>query len=231
MNTVYFKQYGAERTGTNYTKHLIHENFKNARLFVNVFGSKHALPVKSYDEWLVEKTTTSRNMIEKLTDKKESLASINTETLIPLINIKDPYAYVASNKAMWHSNKMWSDMNDLLIRWCETYNTRYHEWVSLADNRCGVIIRYESMIEDLGSVLEEIQDCYGLEKRHDVFVDQQNNVRPSSELGVSINAAEFDPSKYTEKKYMQQLEDGVIDVITRKIDWEFFSRFGYYPET
>ena len=45
-NMKYFKIYGLERTGTNYTSSLIEENFDYVKVFMNIGGWKHGHLIK-----------------------------------------------------------------------------------------------------------------------------------------------------------------------------------------
>ena len=67
---VYFKQYGSQRTGTNYLKRLMEINFENVIVFGSVLGWKHGMyetgngyqhKCHSHEQWIEDKTKDDRD--------------------------------------------------------------------------------------------------------------------------------------------------------------------------
>jgi hypothetical protein len=71
----YFKQYGLQRTGTNYLRFLIEDNFLDTHVFMSILGWKHSLFNSSQDRWAknveewIEKFKCSDSYVEDLSFK------------------------------------------------------------------------------------------------------------------------------------------------------------------
>ena len=114
--TVFLKQFGERRTGTNYFRNLLLENFTNVVVLMHVLGDKHSVPVplsppddvspESACQWVRGLTLARPAEFTAAGDaaQEEYLRSI----AVPLagavrrgelgfvLNVKDPYAWGAS---------------------------------------------------------------------------------------------------------------------------------------
>ena len=125
----YIQQFGKERTGTNYLKVLLGQNFREIVLFDNRLGSKHA-PYQSLGTWMESMGIAGRESFETTVQKSPYWRQRNRPSadpierihqpvsfgelaglrdgIIPLhyvINIKSPYAFLVS-VSRWRRNSV-----------------------------------------------------------------------------------------------------------------------------
>jgi hypothetical protein len=113
---VFLKQFGERRTGTNYLRQLLSENFTNVVVLMHVLGDKHSAPGRlsppdtvspqAAFQWVRELTLSScaKSTIAGDEGQEEYLRSIavplmdaaRREDLGFVLSVKDPYAWGAS---------------------------------------------------------------------------------------------------------------------------------------
>ena len=153
----YFKQYGAQRSGTNYLKRLVELNFKDVTVFGSVLGWKHGMyehangyqfKCDNHEEWLEKKTKDGRVYSvdgHALKHTREEL-----EQAIPqlnyLISVKDPYAYVSSFKKFRARKKEWEPKR--VEGWVNQYLELYDAWKRFHDEEPGrcFIVNYNDCL-------------------------------------------------------------------------------------
>lgn len=224
---IYFKQYGKQRTGTNYLKALIENNFVQTHVFPSIFGWKHGHPVDP-DVWL-EQHSSGQDVysVDKhlLRYKRAELEKAIDKPLNLLISIKDPYAFVVSYKKFRRPNIDWQER--MVKQWCRDFNQKYRAWNKFCQNKPHMVIRYENLIEDYQCVLEEVHSLFDLQRKKDSWWRESRIVRPSTDLGVIYGVKKFDPSYYKNKQYLKDLPGDIKKVISDTIDWELMSIFKY----
>lgn len=114
----YFKQYGCKRTGTNYLRALLQQNFDDVIVLMHTLGGKHEYPVdlqkylgeyKSDPEGFVVAATSAHPAETSLPFSTEQIAFMKTHAtglskavsdghIHYLVSIKNPYAWINSNK-------------------------------------------------------------------------------------------------------------------------------------
>jgi hypothetical protein len=157
--TVFLKQYGEKRTGTNYTRALLSTNFSNVVCLMHVLGDKHSAPA-AFDEirrrsrgtpdeawqfvtaatFAAPAETTRSNDSEQLKYIRNLaqglLAAYDAERLGFVISIKNPYAWAASlaKYSGWLSRsqdriQMNACFGAPLAAACDQFNARYRAWL------------------------------------------------------------------------------------------------------
>jgi hypothetical protein len=156
--TVFLKQYGEKRTGTNYIRALLSTNFSNVVCLMHVLGDKHSAPVAFDDirrrslglpdeawEFVTGATfaapaeTTRSNDSEQLKYIRNVaaglLAEYDANRLGFVISIKNPYAWAASlaKYSGWLSSSqnrihMNARFGAPLAAACDRFNARYRAW-------------------------------------------------------------------------------------------------------
>lgn len=147
--TVFLKQYGDRRTGTNILRALLMRNFRNAVVLMHVLGDKHSPPVameRLWDEvasapdaawefatratWQAPAETTSRESPRQrayLRQIAEPLtAAVCSGRLHFLISVKNPYAWAMSLTAWrgWIPHLRWLPLPSRRAAWRRTLETR-----------------------------------------------------------------------------------------------------------
>jgi hypothetical protein len=119
---IFLKQFGERRTGTNYLRYLLVENFTNVVVLMHVLGDKHSVPAPLFPpdtrtpeaayQWVHALTTSVRAESTVAGDggQQEYLRSIAVPLLEAVrerklgfvLNVKDPYAWGASLSKYLH---------------------------------------------------------------------------------------------------------------------------------
>lgn len=229
MEMNYFKQYGAQRSGTNYLKRLIELNFKDVTVFGSILGWKHGMyetgngkkfTCGSHEEWIDKQIKPDGKVASvdrfPLKYTPEELRSACKE-LKYLISVKDPYSYVLSFKNFRAKKRDWN--KDQVDRWLTEYLTSYNDWDDLNKrypDRC-YIIRYDLLLSNRDSILSSIQSKFNLQRKENPFIDEPRKVNASTDHGLLISKSNFDRDYYIEKKYMLELPEDIIDMITSRL--------------
>lgn len=212
---VRLKQFGARRTGTNYLKALLELNFDDVDVAMHEGGWKHG--VERPDE------------------------------LDPdgyLIVAKDPYAWILSVEEHfrpYHVQKVWDALTRAFKPFLsfrqtramtlETYLMKYAYWLELTQDRPHLLVRYEDLLEDLDETLDGIREAFDLTPPGDGYRDIERRVKPADEEDEVNLDGGFDPTYYTEKRYLDAYRDDELDRIARHLrerDFEpLVERLGY----
>lgn len=229
---VYFKQYGMQRTGTNYLKCLMERNFVGVHVFPSVFGWKHGRAV-SPENWLASASRPDGSVVSvdghKLRYTRAQLEAVLAQgPLRYVVSIKDPYGFIYSFKRFRAPRKDWKDVP--VKQWCSTFNQRYLGWHRFMSHEDAAWVRYEDLIQDFASVLKRLQQTFGLVPVGTEFSNETRVVMPSTDLGLLFGRERFDPSFYIERKYLQALPDSTFKVVSDSIDWDLMKRHGYRRE-
>ena len=236
---IYFKQYGEQRTGTNYLKRLIELNFAGVSIFASILGWKHGMyetgngyrgDCNSHEDWVWQKTIdgivhTVDNY--KLRHTPEALLEACPQ-LNYLISIKNPYSFVLSFKKFRRPRKTWDVLN--VEPWITGYFSRYATWLDLEDV---TVISFEDLLTDYTLPLDLLHNKFNLTKKNDTYINEAKVVKASTDHGIMVNNnVDFNSDYYLKGQYLQELPDSVIKSITDMIssNSEYMSlmeRFNY----
>ena len=204
----YFKQLWLARTWTNYTRRLILLNFKDVRVWVNIFTSKHRIP-----KFLLTDDDDDFEFQEFFRDKFEGF----------IITIKNPYARIVSYRRHFseYKNKPFKLTNRKLVEMCEEYNTFYDNAIKLAEQYWGRLFASETLQHDAvrNWVLLEFWEKFWLQLKYDEIVNEKKIIKPSWYI-QNTNKNKFDNTYYEQKKYLEYLNDGQMDIISEYIDFK-----------
>jgi hypothetical protein len=202
-DVVYLKQYGAERTGTNYLKRLIELNFSNAVVFGSVLGWKHGLyetqsgpdpECASHAQWLEIRSVGDE--VYSVDGHLLPWTRAELQEAIPKLN------YVISTKGLrsWvHSYKRFRAMDEEwnpgdVARWCRHWLSSHERWAELLEARGGILVEFEGLLRDINPVLEDFESRFRLTRTHRPFVNEPRIVKASTDLGLLFAEEPFDPT-------------------------------------
>lgn len=251
--TVFLKQYGAQRTGTNYLRTLLQKNYPDAVPLMHVLGDKHSAPAPFDALWsevqrdpdpslafvmsatfLRPSVTTLRNDLRQQKEVRrvaEPLAAAYRDgSLGFLISIKDPYAWAVSlaKYEKWRQPGAPVDARHatVLAERCRSFNHRYAEWLELKPSH---IVRHEDLIADPSSVLKAIAARFGLAHNGEAFFDETKPTVPViwDHYPSATMGAAFDRSHYLNERYLAFLSDEAFDAVTATIDWQLMRSYSY----
>lgn len=219
----YFKQYGLQRTGTNYTKLLIERNLNNVEVFPSVFGWKHGTNF-DHKKWLNDfskgEEVYSVDRINKLDKSKNYYQNALNSGLTYLIHIKNPYSLFVSHK------KFMKQSTYNVKYWCNKFNHSYEKYFNLLKEKSGIIIKYEDLLINPKNILLKISEKYSLEIKENIYIEDKI-VNPGSDWNVPVGKMKFDKSYYLDEKYLKDISEKELNSISRFINWEMISFLDY----
>ena len=232
----FIKQYGLERTGTNYLKALIESNVKDVRVLSNLFGLKHekfkVMDYKSYDFKKDKNVKTDLNQ-EQVNNIRDCFIR---DEIFYIVTIKNPYSWVISyNNCSWiKANK--GPLNEKkIIRYMNRWNEINDDWLKnlIVDREKKTFsILYEDLILDPKKVIEKICDKFGMEMNKE-FHDINNTMHPGPDFNwrKNISKSKFNKKNYfLNKSYLKELPDKFIELIDSKITSEIMEKTDFKNE-
>jgi len=218
----YIKQYGAKRSGTNYTRWLLQENFPDVQVMSEVLGWKHG-PHTGIDwsggDWVDRSHGSAaeaekRRLLALVTDDLRK--AVAAGELRYIVTVKNPYAW-------WDSYARFTETKrpDLAMTPEEgvgLWNSLHLNWLSLTRRPLAVMVRYEDLLLDLGSTLDRIAGSLRLAKGGG-YVDAKVRMARRSDLswGMGQTNKPFDPSYYTDKKYLARFDGKMLDLFRKRL--------------
>jgi hypothetical protein len=218
--------YGLQRTGSNYTQHVIQKNFRNIRFFTH---PSRCLPThkhfRLYDEKSAIPDARFYNAFtySKFEDFKQHVGKISGgEISIYIVCLKDPYSWYLSYKKHARKNKITYFKKSLNSHYIIDYNLFYRKWLDFSNDAPDevLLLKYEDLIEDLEGSLKGIGEKFNLERSSDKLVNPDKV--PMSRLFTEAKSA-----FYKEKKYLDLISEQEKDVIQHLLDPELMSSLNY----
>lgn len=200
------KQFGLQRSGTNYTKHLLVENY-NVKVMTNSGGWKHgyyrAKPIPT-------------NEVDVIITIKNPYA-----WLVSVYNYFNPHPRNISLKEFIRREYKFEGMRNKspIIHW----NTMNNHWCNLMLwNHKVVVVKYENLLIDAEKYCDIIATELNLKRTRIDFYDPK--------MEIMANALEhpdkkFNREYYIQKKYMDEFSDDDIYFIKNQLDKNLTTRF------
>jgi len=197
------KQFGIQRSGTNYIRQLLLDNVQKVIVYEHQFGRKHAAPFskKRLEEWAAKH---NRPVITK------------EDNVHPIIIIKNPYSWYQSiknyknNKFSLHDsynkyNRLYKAYKDLYVKGHKIFGEAY-------------IVQYEVLLVDPKTEVAKIVNKFG-GKLKKTFKDPDK----------VIMSDKFTPAR--REFYLGASDFGldkeIIKMINEIIDWDTIEFYGY----
>jgi len=257
--TVFLKQYGAQRTGTNYLRILLQKNRPGACMLMHILGDKHSPPAPFDALWAAaqltpdpplafvssatfqhpSRTTSPANprQREEVRRIAEPLtAAYLDQSLGFVITIKNPYAWAVSiaryEGRIGRNATLDPRLAGFVRDRCASFNQRYRSWFQLAAHTSWrtLVVRHEDLIRDPGQVLAGLDVKFGL-RAESPFIDEPR-VAPTTcwdNQDDPANEVPFDRSYYLEERYLARLSPEAMEAVTVTIDWELLRGLEYEP--
>lgn len=223
----HFKVYGCKRSGTNYISALLEKNFSNAKVFMNLGGWKHG-PFTEYPN--------VRQLYDSV-DHPTRMAMINeTGKYMDLFKnsevnffacCKNPYTWVLS----FCRDNEWELDERNVFRSMLTWNQTYENYRPHIKSGKMHLIRYEDVLQDMGSYLKNLETKYSLERKEglDEFVGVTNHLKPNadSEIGQTFDRKFTSRDFYLNQEVRNIYTDNQIAFINQCLSPEIMELLGY----
>ncbi|MEZ4453826.1 MAG: hypothetical protein R3B09_30500 [Nannocystaceae bacterium] len=253
--SIYVKQYGAERTGTNVLRLLLPRAFPGARVLMHVLGDKHSAPapalIHALDAGIAAPEVVARATAERPSRTTDAGSSsqrariaevaaevadaVATRGLRVVVSLKHPHAWAASltRPRGWTAASLRSGPARAgLVAACERFNAAYHAWAALADR--GVVrasfVTHEALLADPTACLRGVGRALELGEPAPVDLPAGVVLPTHWDDDASVEHHErFERSYYDGRGYLDRLGAAGIAAVSDAIDWGFFGRWGYQP--
>ena len=253
---IFIQQYGARRSGTHYIQNLIEYNFVNTLVMAGYpkgLAGKHHKPKSSEDykkaffpNW-PSTDVMVKEIFEDLCESNKELfrelaRATLSEQIVNLVIIKNPYAWFESlyrwaknctEEAKSHplraavlSQKKDFKLTDKIVHEeVLSYNERYRAWIEIADH----LVKYENLLNETirNEFLEALEKRYDLVRNSKELINIDFGSDPMPIKHKLINPNWDYSDYYLNEKYLTNLSQGTIGVITETADWELLKPLGY----
>jgi len=210
QGAVFLKQYGAERSGTNYLKRLIELNFPNAVVFGSVLGWKHGLyetrngpdaECTSHAQWL--ESCSMGNAVYSVDGHRLPFTTAELQESIPqlhyVVSTRPLASWVHGFKQFRARQRAWSSQE--VESWSRRWLSAHEKWAVLLETHGGIVVEFEALIRDISPVLEGLQSRFRLTRRHPHFVNEPRIVKASTDSGLLFSKEHFDPKPHQNHEY------------------------------
>jgi hypothetical protein len=234
----YIKQYGCHRSGTNFLKMLIEENFDNTRVLNLILGSKHS-PF-NYEEALKYEVPENKKLNFEKKEIDEIKNQLKNKELFFVVIIKNPYSWLASyHKYRSMKKKQNIILTDKLIsKWLGEWHKKNTNWLNAIKNYNSdkaMVITYDDLILNPKRYLSRMERKFSLQKKYEKFLtgSKFKMIRGTdNEVGKQLESKKiFKKKKYLEKSYLENFSEKnlkqIKDIITGK---EYQKIMKLFPE-
>lgn len=199
------KQFGLERTGTNYTRFLLQENFEVV-VEMHVGRWKHATVP-----------------LDRLADYDHLL-----------VNVKHPFAWCASYLKFYRNLSTNVHVLHPIVRLWAAFNDYYLALTRTHPDKVS-IMRFEDLLLDGQRALAPVVAKLALVRKSELWQDSPNVVTPAKlETHTLISHRPFDKAYYADRRYMDIYTPKSLNILTSFLQrecGELLDEFGYKLET
>jgi len=230
----YFKIYGLERTGTNYTSSLIEENFDYVKVFMNIGGWKHGHLIKYPNKKIMFKTVDFKSFKKY---KNTGLINLFKKNKIEfLITVKNPYTWLNSYLEFYGKEKPYQkfvERNDEnIVKIIKLWNNSYQNYKKFLERGDAHLIRYEDILSNYLYFLRKMMKNFNLKKKNDKFGNIHNKLRanPDGNMGKVKNQIFDKKNYYLQPEVNKIFKNREIKLINRHLDKDLVEFYGYRIE-
>lgn len=259
MVATFLKQYGAQRTGTNYLRILLQKNYSDVCPLMHILGDKHSPPPPFESLWAEaqKESNPALTFVSQATFRYPSLSTSPADTrqhetlrqiaepltqaylsrkLGFVVSIKNPYAWVPSiavyERLIGCRAPLPHRLAEFVRVQCLRFNDLYGNWLDAPrDGFRTLVVRHEDLVSNPERVLEDIDDRFALQ-RTGPFVNEPRTapmVFWDFNRPSMANAAPFDRSYYVSERYLDRLSPEIVRTVSETIDWSPLRALGYLP--
>lgn len=206
-----FKQWGMQRTGTNFTRVLLEVNFY-CRVFMSVLGGKHRMPE---DPWLwLDRNTRADDVVwegkKKTKWKGTQLREIlEDEGLIHTISIRNPWSFIEAWGRHKGENRPFSE--DFIRNAVERYVRHYSAWLSNPNHEHLFIFPMEELALNPVAVLRRFVQAHNIPVPEQWKIPTKKMSIGDDKSGVRTTNCTYKPDPLISKLYVQDIPDNFLN--------------------
>ena len=250
--TVFLKQYGEKRTGTNVLRALLQAHYADVTVLMHVLGDKHSPPSPLADiyrtaasaaDFVCEATQARLPSLTAADDRARSalLAAVEdgladsyqSGKLGFLISVKHPYAWLVSLRRFAALDPQ-SPAPDAAAAGMR-YNANYRSWFALrAEYGSRVaVVRHEDLLADPSGTVGGLAEAFRLRRlTAGPLRLPAGIVVPArwDHMRSTTAAVAFDGGYYRRREYLDAISEQDRRVLRSAIDWGQLAPYGYRDE-
>lgn len=255
--TIFIKQYGEKRTGTNLLKLLITTRFSGVMVLMHILGDKHSppLPLRKIFERATQAhaapsefaTIATRERPAETTSEEDReqhlfLRAVATEVgnayatdaLRFVVSLRHPYAWLASLRRF----ERWASPVSAatVVGACERFNRHYAAWLALRGEYGSqvAVVAYEDLLICATGTLSRLARQLDLrEIGCEPVALPEDHVIPTfwDDLPTrTASGVRFDSCSDGDGRDWKELSSQIRKTVAETIDWRQLAEFGYVPE-
>jgi hypothetical protein len=238
--TIFVKQQGAMRTGTNLVKFALEENFTNVRVLVNIGRWKHATADTPFNwsglNWEGDGRSLDVGTRIEPHELETVRAAISAGAEKYAISIRNVYTWLESYLRFTQADDTNPQLADLprqrIVEALQRWNTLYRSYLSLlADDNRVMLFRLEDLLANFTAVLDRARQLWGLNPRHIGYV------RPAYYLHAGVDgqsrsqlldsSRSFDQRQYLLNNHLAPFKAPLLALIRQTVDQDVLQAYGY----
>ena len=247
--TTYVKQYGIQRSCTNFVKILLENNLEDTVVLTNVLGWKHG-PHKEKVDWNGKDWDAGQNMENYVSteDLERIKEEYEAERIQYIVCLKDPYAWLLSYSKYSNRHDKVRSLRGLVSEgqkfaarkrgiqpgeiggYLEKWNLLHRSWAELNDenSKC-TTTKFEDLLENPQFEIEKLANFFNAQMKEDFYLPEKRMKRGGEKMDMenATEDAEFDRKYYTEKRYQSHFNEEMLAEVRKHIDLEVAERLGY----
>lgn len=245
----YIKQYGIQRSCTNFVKVLLENNLEDTVVLTNILGWKHG-PHKDKIDWKGRDWNVGQNLEDYVSSEElwKIKNAYKEEKIHYIICLKDPYAWLMSySKYMNRQDKVRSLGGlvsegkkfvarkrglqlDEIGKYLENWNLAHSNWANLIDtNQKCTATKFEDLLKNPQSEVKRLAAFFNSNMKNEFYLPEKKMKRGGEKMVKEKSTEEvaFDKEYYDEKKYLSHFNDEMIAEVRKHIDQDIVKRLGY----
>ena len=247
--TTYVKQYGIQRSCTNFVKILLENNLEDTVVLTNVLGWKHG-PHKEKVDWNGKDWDAGQNMENYVSteDLERIKEEYEAERIQYIVCLKDPYAWLLSYSKYSNRHDKVRSLRGLVSEgqkfaarkrgiqpgeiggYLEKWNLLHRSWAELNDenSKC-TTTKFEDLLENPQFEIGKLANFFNARMKEDFYLPEKRMKRGGEKMDMenATEDAEFDRKYYTEKRYQSHFNEEMLAEVRKHIDLEVAERLGY----
>ncbi len=222
-------QKGYVRTGTNYSRVVLENNFNCLVITAEKHDDKE--DICDNTPMLLEQVKRHKGWPHNITPEVLSVANENN-MLKYIVCIRNPFSWLygawrqAPSRHCPDPSNPWKAVED--------YNNRYRAWSNIIkeNEQDALFIRHEDMLDNFELTMEHIHKKFNLQKKYDKYVNEKRDVlgQHKGKKRVSKNAYTREHNFYKmplDKDGSPEYSEELFCKAREMVDWDVMDFYGY----
>lgn len=222
-------QKGYIRTGTNYSRVVLENNFNCLVITAEKHDDKEG--VCENTQTLVEQVKRHKGWPYKITPETIDIARQNN-LLKYIVCIRNPFSWFHGALKLGRTRHCPDPSDPWQV--IENYNTRYKSWLNIIEENknCSFIVKHEEIVDNFNSTMKMVHEKFDLEMKHDKYINEKRDVLAQHKGKKRISNNQYNRKQNFYKMPLNKDNAPAIDIktfnmIRDKIDWDIMKFYGY----